>query len=151
MPKLKIYMDSCCFNRPFDDLSHDKTRLECEAVLTIISKCENGIWDIFESDVLNDEIDRITDAVKKQKVIELYSSASIYLEINDEIIGRAKELYEINIKPFDALHLASAEHGGADILLTTDKKFINRALQSNAKIRVANPAIWLTEVLYNDK
>ena len=104
----------------------------------------------FESDILDDEFDRMTDSVKKQKVIELYSSASIYIEINDEIINRAKEFHKINIKPFDALHLASAEYGGADILLTTDKKFLNRALQSNAKIRVANPAIWLTEVLYND-
>jgi predicted nucleic acid-binding protein len=80
----------------------------------------------------------------------LYSSASVYVEINDEIISRAKELQSINIKSFDALHLASAEYGGADILLTADKKFLNRALQSNAKIKVVNPAIWLTEVLYND-
>jgi predicted nucleic acid-binding protein len=119
-------------------------------VLTIIENCERGIWDVFESDVLDDEIERMADSVKKQQVLEFYSSTSIYIEINDLIIGRAKEFQEINIKPFDALHLASAENGGADILLTTDKKFLNRALQSNAKIRVANPAIWLTEVLYND-
>lgn len=150
MSKLKIYMDSCCFNRPFDDLSQDIVRLECEAVLTIINNCEAGIWDIFESDVLEDEIDRMTNLIKKQKVLELYSSTSIYVEINNEIISRAKEFHSINIKPFDALHLASAEYGGADILLTTDKKFINRASQSNAKIKVSNPAIWLTEVLYND-
>ena len=150
MKKLKIYLDSCCFNRPFDDLSDDKVRLACEAVLTIIDKCENGIWDIFESDVLNDEFDRMTDLIKKQKVLELYSSSSIYVEINDDIVGRAKEFHSVNIKPFDALHLAGAEYGGADILLTTDKKFINRALKSKAKVKVSNPAIWITEVLYND-
>jgi len=35
-------MDCCCFNRPFDDLSHDKVRFECEAVLAILKSCESG-------------------------------------------------------------------------------------------------------------
>jgi hypothetical protein len=65
LAKLKIYMDSCCFNRPFDDLSNEKVRLECEAVITIINKCESGIWDIFKSDILDDEIDRMTNLLKK--------------------------------------------------------------------------------------
>ena len=150
MKKLKIYLDSCCFNRPFDALSQDLVRLECEAVLAIINKCEAGVWDVFESDVLDDEFDRMTNLTKKQKIMELYSSSSLYIEINDEIISRAKEFHKLNIKPFDALHLASAEYGGADILLTTDKKFINIAAVSNAKVKVLNPAIWLMEVLYND-
>ena len=147
---MKIYLDSCCFNRPFDDLSDDKVRFESEAVLTIINNCENGIWDIFESDVLDDELDRMTNSIKKQKVLELYSSTSIYVEINDEIINRAKEFHKLNITPFDALHLASAEYGGADVLLTTDKKILNQSKKSNTKIRVLNPAIWLMEVLFND-
>lgn len=150
MRKLKLYLDSCCFNRPFDDLSQDKVRLECEAILMIINRCENGEWDIFESDVLDDEFDRMTNFIKKQKVLKLYSSATVYVEISDMIINRAKEFQNYNIKSFDALHLASAEYGEADILLTTDKKFLSRAVKLNTKIRVYNPAIWITEVLFND-
>ncbi len=29
---LKIYLDSCCYNRPFDDLSQERIRVESEAV-----------------------------------------------------------------------------------------------------------------------
>ena len=151
MQKLKVYLDSCCFNRPFDDLSQEKIRFEREAILFIISNCETGVWDIFQSDVLDDEIDRITNPFKKQKVSKLYSSASISIEVNDNIINRAKEIQAtFNIKSFDALHLACAEYGGADIFLTTDKKFLNRAQQPDIKIKVANPVTWLTEVLFND-
>ena len=150
MEKLKLYLDSCCFNRPFDDLSQDKVRLECEAVLTIINKCESGVWDIFRSDVLEDELDRATNLVKKQKVFKLYSSMPLYIEITDEIVSRAKEFQKLNVKAFDSLHLASAEYGCADVLLTTDKKFLNRALATDSKIKIANPAIWLTEVLFSD-
>jgi len=92
----------------------------------------------------------MTDLVSKQKVLELYSSTTIYVEINDEIINRAKTFHELNIKPFDALHLASAEYADADIFLTTDKRFMNRAAKSDAKIKISNPAIWLTEVLFFD-
>ncbi|MCL1819089.1 MAG: PIN domain-containing protein [Oscillospiraceae bacterium] len=151
MKKFKIYLDNCCFNRPFDNLSQDKVRFECEAVLSILKNCEDGIWDIFRSDVLDDEIDKIPNLVNKIKVLMLYSSASINVEISDMIIRRAKEFQSTaNIKPFDALHLASAEQGGADILLTTDRKFLTNAAKSDAKVRVSNPAIWITEVMYND-
>ena len=90
MEKQKIYLDNCCFSRPFDDLTDDKARLECEAILTIIDRCESGLWDIFSSDVLDDEIDRMANAIKKQKLMKLYSSASVNIEINDEIISRSK-------------------------------------------------------------
>ena len=80
----------------------------------------------------------------------LYTSTSIYIEISDDIIRRAKELQKFNIKSFDALHLASTELGGADVLLTTDKKFLNRALNSDTNIKISNPVIWLTEVLFYD-
>jgi len=149
--KLKIYLDSCCFNRPFDDFSQKKIYFECEAILAILKNCETHIWDVFRSDVLDDEINRIANVVKKLKVLMLYSAASIQVDICDKIIYRAKEFQQtVNIKPFDALHLASAEYGGADIFLTTDKKFLNRASESDAKIRVENPAVWLMEVMYND-
>ena len=150
MSKIRIYLDSCCFNRPFDDLSQDKVRFECEAVLAILKNCENGIWDVFSSDTLDDEIDRNTNPVKKLKVQKLYLSTSIHVEINNEIISRARELqHMVNIKPFDALHLASAEYGNAAILLTTDKQFLNRAAASNSIIKVVNPAIWLMEMMFN--
>ena len=151
MQKFKLYLDSCCFNRPFDDLSQEKIRFEREAILFIISNCEAGKCDIFQSDVLDNEIDRIVNPFKKQKVLNLYSSASLYIELNDAIISRAKEVQAaFNIKSFDALHLAGAEYGGADILLTTDKEFINKAQRPGIKIRVVNPVTWLTEVLFND-
>jgi predicted nucleic acid-binding protein len=81
----------------------------------------------------------------------LYSSATIYIPLNEAIIERAKEFQSsVKLKPFDALHLSSAEQGGASVLLTTDKKFLHKAAISDAKIRVANPATWFMEVMFND-
>ena len=80
----------------------------------------------------------------------LYNSATVDIEINDHIVNRAKELVKFDIKPFDALHIASAESGKANIFLTVDKKLINSSKRVKTNIRIANPAIWIMEALYND-
>jgi len=41
----KIYLDVCCLNRPFDDQTQARIRLEAEAVLIILAQCETGHWE----------------------------------------------------------------------------------------------------------
>ena len=53
----KIYFDTCCINRPFDDQTRIRVRLEAEAVLGILSRIENGEWEWVGSEVLMDEIE----------------------------------------------------------------------------------------------
>jgi predicted nucleic acid-binding protein len=148
MGKKILYMDNCCLNRPYDDLSSETVRMEAEAVLSIINKCENGEYILYTSDVLFDEIMRSTDFTRRQKVLLLFQTALDNIELTETIIIRAKEIEPYGIKPFDALHIASAECGGADFFLTTDRKLKSAAMRSNIKIKVTNPLIWLTEVLY---
>jgi hypothetical protein len=148
---MRIYLDNCCLNRPYDDLSDDKVRLESEAVLSIIDRCETDDWSFYSSDILLDEILEITDLVRREKVMLLYQSASTHIVLTEGIVKRAKELEQFNIGSFAALHVSCAESVGADIFLTTDKKFINRAGRSNLKIEVKNPLMWLMEVLYERK
>jgi len=148
MKKLKVYLDNCCLNRPFDDLSNDIVRLESEAILTIIDRCEKGYWDFSSSDVLFDEISRLADNVKKQKILLLCQSASLNIELTEEIIARAKELERFGVKSYDALHAASAEYGNADVFLTTDHRLINALNRAKVKIKIENPLVWLVEVLH---
>jgi hypothetical protein len=37
---MRVYLDNCCFNRPFDDQRHLRIRLETEAKLTI----QEAVW-----------------------------------------------------------------------------------------------------------
>ncbi|MDR0764761.1 MAG: hypothetical protein LBE65_04120 [Synergistaceae bacterium] len=32
---MRVYLDNCCYNRPFDDLSQDRVYLEAEAVMAV--------------------------------------------------------------------------------------------------------------------
>lgn len=126
-------------------------RMEAEAVMSIIGKCEIGEWEFCTSDVLFDEIDNNTNFIRKRKLLMLFQSANgKNIDLTDEIVTRAKQLERFNIKPYDALHLACAEAEGVDVFLTTDRKLIKATTRSDTAVKVKNPLIWLTEVLYDE-
>lgn len=146
---MKIYLDVCCLNRPFDDLTQDRVRLESEAVLTILNRVQAEDWILMSSEAINIEISKIPDDDKRQKVRILSSLLHSHIAIDNKIERRAIELERLGFRPFDALHLACAERGNADVLLTTDDKLLNHALQNRdiLKMRIENPVRWLMEVI----
>ena len=147
---MKIYMDVCCLNRPFDDQTQDKIRIESDAILAILSKCMSGEWQLLSSEVLDIEIENTPDKWKKSKVYELYKLADGKIILNDTIVKRASEIQISGIKSFDSLHLASAEYSKADVFLTTDKNLLHMARWLKLDIITANPLNWFMEVDENE-
>lgn len=143
----KIYFDVCCYNRPFDDLTQEKIRLETEALLLIINKILNNECTLYESLAIQFELSRMADNYKKKKVVVLYSSMKKdMLEYNENINIRAKALDAFNIKYFDALHIAFCEFYCIDYMITTDKVLLNAVKRSDIKIRIMNPIDFVMEV-----
>ncbi|MEK6681610.1 MAG: PIN domain-containing protein [Nitrospirota bacterium] len=145
---MRIYLDVCCLNRPFDDHTQDRVRLESEAVLTILSHGQAKNWDLLNSEVIDIEVSKIPDDDKRLKVSILASMLQQNIVINEDIERRAIEIERLGFKPFDALHIACAEAGKTDVLLTTDDEFLKKAIQNKAAlgVRVENPVKWLMEV-----
>jgi len=146
---MRIYLDVCCLSRPFDDRGQDRVRLESEAVLTIISHAKTANWRLLTSEVVDIEISKIPDVDKKQKIVMLSTALHQSIVVDNDIEKRAIELERMGFKPFDAMHIACAEKGKADVLLTTDDNFIRKAFHAKdaLKITVKNPVICLMEVL----
>jgi predicted nucleic acid-binding protein len=142
-----IYLDVCCLNRPFDDHAQDRVRLESEAVLTILSRGQTESWILLSSEVVDIEISKIPDDDRRQKVSLLSSMSQSYIIIDEDTEKRAIELEELGFKSFDALHIACAEKGKADVLLTTDDDLLRKSLQNRGalKVRLENPVRWLME------
>lgn len=145
---MKIYLDTCCINRPFDDQSQDRVRLEAESILLIIRHFENQEWMWYGSDVLTYEIEQIPDAERWQRVRRLANFVHTVIDLDENVLARAKELEGIGFKAYDALHIASAEQAEADVLLTTDDRLLRLAERhaKQVKVRLYNPLLWLNEV-----
>lgn len=148
MKKMKIYLDNCCYNRPFDDQTQERIHLESEAILTVLQRGQSGIYTIVGSDVLQLEIERMHDVVKKQQVKDLYKVSDTHILYTKEIKERAKEIRkQSKIKTFDSLHIASSEMGEVDVMLTTDDKLEKMSGKLDLKIRVMNPLKFAWEVI----
>lgn len=144
----RIYLDVCCLNRPFDDQSQERIRLESEAIILIISRLQSGDWVWLGSDAIDYEVSQTPDPERRRRVRVLATAIQHSIPFTQTEAIRAKELQSFGFKQWDALHLASAESGQANIFLTTDDKLLRLAQQVEAhlKIRVENPLTWLTEV-----
>lgn len=144
---MKIYLDNCCLNRPFDDQSRLRTHLEAEAIKTILTLVEQGQWDLVSSQVLAFEISKIPDEYRKKELNLINMLANDVIQVNADLAKRANEFERHCLQAFDALHLACAEDN-ADIFLTVDDKFLNKASKiKNLRINISSPLVWLNEVL----
>jgi predicted nucleic acid-binding protein len=151
MRKKRIYLDVCCLNRPFDDLSQDRIYLEAEAILSIISHCERGEWILVASSIIDFELSRIRDAERLEKVQNIYRTARERLFWDTKVEEMAKMFQKKGLKAFDSLHLALAETQGVDVFLTTDDQLFRSAGKLNLNIKVANPILWLMEVVESEQ
>ena len=144
---MKIYLDVCCLNRPFDDQSQTRIRLEAEAVLLILERLQSEEWEWLSSEVVDDEISQTRDVNRRKRVQNLVLHASGSLILTEKEATRGLELAKMGFGNMDALHLACAESGHVDVFLTTDDKLIRRAtrLSQELQVLVANPLHWLVD------
>ena len=142
---LKIYLDVCCLQRPFDDQRQVRVHLEAEAVKLILVQVEAGelIW--IGSEVIEYEIAQNPDPERALKAMLLAAYVGIRVSVGADESARASELELLGFTGFDALHLACAESAGAAVFLTTDDKLLKGAarLGDDIRVQVANPLEWL--------
>lgn len=106
---MKLYLDNCCFNRPFDDQASLIVSMETEAKLHVQDLIRQGEFQLCRSFVLDYE---------------------------NGISAKATQLMSLGLRQMDASHIACAIYFGADYFLTTDKKVLNKRI---AEIPVLNP------------
>lgn len=150
--ELSIYLDVCCLNRPFDDQTQERIRLEAETVQIILARCQSGEWQLLGSQVIDVELRRTPDGSRKEQMRLWTAFATSKIIINEQIESRGSELAHQGFKTYDALHIACAEAGNADIFLTTDDRMLRLAARYRnlLQVRVENPLQWVMEVT-NDR
>ena len=123
---MKIYLDMCCFNRPYDDQTQARIHLETGAKLLLQQKVKNAECDLIWSSVLDFECQNNPFEERRHAIIQWRWLAKAILTTNSEIINQAKMHQAQGIGQFDALHVACAIAGQADLFITTDDRLINK-------------------------
>ncbi len=146
---MKVYLDACCLNRPFDDQSQPRVRLEAEAIALILDKLHQSEWEWIGSEILLHEVGQNPDLENRQRALSFAALAHHVVETTEKVLSRAEELEEAGFDSYDAIHLSSAEFGKADVFLTTDDQILKVAARKKSlfSFTVGNPVKWLEEVL----
>jgi len=136
LKKVKVYLDNCCFNRPYDNQSNLLVSLETEAKLFVQDLILKGELKLIWSFVLDFENNDNPYKERRDRISAWKSYSIIDCDLCDEISDKAKNLMEFGLKQKDAAHIACAIYANADYFLTTDKKILNKPV---SKIKLINP------------
>jgi predicted nucleic acid-binding protein len=136
---LLVYLDNCCYNRPFDDQTQLRISLEAQAKLYVQSLIRDGKIDLAWSYVSFSENFK-NPFLNRRFSIDIFSKyAKKTIIETDIIIQEAKEIGK-KLKPTDSLHVACAIHGKVDFLITTDDGMLR--YETN-KIRIVDPVAFV--------
>ncbi len=136
---MRIYLDNCCYNRPYDDQSQLRISLEAQAKMHIQSMIRNDELELVTSFMLTFENSKNRIEEKRNAItafMESYSSVYVGSEWREKVDLIANEIMSTGVKSADALHTACAILAHCDYMLTTDDRLLK---YKSDKIRVVNP------------
>ena len=131
-----VYLDNCCFNRPYDDQNNLSIEIETKAKLHIQKQIESGAVDLAWSYVLEYENGNNPHPEKKNAIGQWKNLAKHYVDESEGCILLAEEISSTGVKFSDALHAAAAIISGCDYFITTDRRILKYRTD---KIKVMNP------------
>lgn len=143
---MKVYLDNCCFNRPFDDQSQTRIRLEAEAKLCIQEHVRNGTLELAWSYILDFENEANPFEERRMTISGWKQYAIIDIEETATILQQANALVGCGLKAKDALHISCAIAGGCAYFVTTDDEILKRGKEVQG-ITIVDPASFVREML----
>jgi hypothetical protein len=139
-PRIKtLYLDTNIYNRPFDDQSQVRVRLETIAIFAIFHHIKRGDFRLFWSFMIDFENSLNPYQDNRLEISMMSSIAGCWIGPDERIRENAKRYEKAGIKPRDALHLACAVHAEADVFITCDDKLAKRAKLMRLPMKLYNP------------
>jgi predicted nucleic acid-binding protein len=140
---MRIYLDNCCYNRPFDDQTHARIVLETQAKMTIQELIKAGTVELAYSYMSVMENSDNPNVGNRESIASFFAYATLYIgsQYDDDIRTKVATYAKYGIYSKDATHLACAIHAQCAYLITTDDRFIKRYKMN--EIIVCNPITFL--------
>ncbi|MBP5468603.1 MAG: hypothetical protein J6Z11_05090 [Candidatus Riflebacteria bacterium] len=136
---MKIYLDNCCYNRPYDNQSFIKISLEAQCKLFIQNLIKNKKLELVTSYMLMYENSLNPFPMRKQPIEEFINkNTSVFIpyEKHDIIEKEALLIMDTGIKYKDACHIACSMLGQCNYFITTDIRLLK---YKTNKIIIINP------------
>jgi len=133
---MKVYLDLCVYNRPFDDQGQPRVVIETMEFMVLLEKAINKEIIVVNSFVLEYENAKNPLVERREKIGDLLKIASEYVRYTERLEHRAEEIGENGFMALDALHIACAEAAKSDFFITCDDLLLRRGKTSKETLKV---------------
>lgn len=143
---MRIYLDNCCYNRPYDDQSQLRISLESQAKLYVQELIREKKYELVASYMLVYENSKNRFETKRKAITQfLEENASVYVDVSkrEQVEEIAKEIQSTGVKSADAIHAASAIIAHCSYMLTTDDRLLK---YKTNKLRIVTPPEFVREI-----
>lgn len=136
MRKPRIYLDNCCFNRPYDDQNQLRIELETKSKLFIQKLIIDKKIDLVISYILEFENSDNPFIMRRVAIKDFFKYATLKVEESSQLINIAHNIRKLGLKTKDSLHIASAIVAQCDYFLSTDDRLLK---YQDGRICIINP------------
>ena len=147
---MRVYLDNCTFNRPFDDQTQIRISLETEAKLYIQERIRDGTLELVWSYILDYENLANPFEERRNTIQNWKAHAFIDVDANLEILTKANVLREIGLRNKDALHLACSVAAKCDYFVTTDDAILRKTV-SFEEVKVIDPLNFIRSIFHDNR
>ena len=148
MMRKLIYLDNCCFNRPYDDQTQPKVAIETLAKLHIQDLVLKKELDIVWSFILKFENSQNIFESKRAAIAQWEKVSVRFVEKSDSITVLVRQIAAVGIKPADSLHIACAITAQCNYFISVDNRVLK--YQDN-RIIICNPVDFINKESEHDQ
>ena len=148
MANIRVYLDNCCFNRPYDDQAQPKVAIETLAKLYIQELVLKREIDIAWSYMLKFENSQNIFESKRAAIAQWEKFSVHFVAKSDSVTALAREIAANGIKPADSLHIACAINAQCNYMITVDNRILK--YQDN-RIIICNPVDFINRESEHDQ
>ena len=124
---MRVYLDNCCYNRPYDDQTQIRISLEAQSKLYIQDLIRQGKIELASSYMSNYECSKNPYIMRRETILsfmETYTKVYISEKSQDAVETEAEAIMETGVKFKDACHVAAAIYGTCDYFISTDDRLL---------------------------
>lgn len=139
----RIYLDNCCYSRPYDDQTQIRISLESQAKLEIQDRITRDELELVSSLFIRYENSMKQNTFVRDHIeyfISRHTTTYIGVDKIPVLEPLILEIMSSGIKPMDASHLASAIIAGCDYFITTDDRILR---YKTNRIRIVDPTTFI--------
>ena len=143
---MRIYLDMCCYNRPYDDQTQLKVAMETQSKLYIQMLIKEKKLELIASYMLRYECSQNPFEMRRKAILDFIQENAVgYVGGNrkKEIEVKATEIMKAGVKFKDACHVASAIYAECEYFISTDIRLLKYNTQ---EIKMVTPIEFITEM-----